>query len=138
MMFGRKELIDPDTGRYRIGGNTKVRVWQIFRNYKLDEATPYNAFRGCGESFDELEQKWIHGKFNPRLYELVFDGRLDADHEPENVYMMLQGARPIELSRAMYSLSIGDIIELDNNGRYLMVVGFGFEDITDKIKGPFQ
>ena len=128
---------DPATGRYTIGGNTPVRVWQVFSKISSVEAEPYRSFKGMGKSMEEFETKYIRGTFNPRMYDLVFDGRLDADHNPNCVWDMLQGGRPIELSQTMFSLSIGDIIELDGNGKYLMAVAWGFEDVTPYVKGVF-
>jgi len=133
----RSAKTDPDTGRYTIGGNTKVRVFQVFSKISTNEAEPYRAFKGMGESMEEFETKYIRGTFNPRMYDLVFDGRLDADHNPNRVWDILQGRRPIELSQAMFSLSIGDIVELDGDGKYLMAVAWGFEDVTPYVKGVF-
>ena len=66
-------------------------------------------------------------------YRLMWEGDLDIHGNPEGAFEVLQDYRPIETSRTMYSLSVGDIVDLD--GRLYFCDTFGFKDVTDILGG---
>ena len=121
--------VGPD-GRYKVGGDTHIKVYQIDREKTEDEEYRNRMFyRGMG--WDLAEKRGTAPK-DLSDYKLMWEGDLDVHGEPEGAYIVLQDRRPIETSQTMYSLSVGDIIAMD--GRYHFVDGFGFKDITDILE----
>ena len=88
----------------------KVRIYQI--NKELD--TENALFMG----FDFAEK---HGGVDPLTYSCVFDGNLDFS-DIEEVYALCNAEHPIGYYG--HSLSVSDIVELDNTCHFCDSIGF--------------
>ena len=93
----------------------KVRIYQI--NKELD--TENALFMG----FDFAEK---HGGVDPSVYKCVFDGSLNCS-DIEDVYALCNTEHPIGYNG--HSLSVSDIVELDNTCHFCDSIGF--KQLTD-------
>lgn len=93
----------------------KVRIYQI--NKVLD--TENALFMG----FDYAEK---HGGVDSSVYKCVFDGSLDCS-DIEDVYALCNTEHPIGYNG--HSLSVSDIVELDNTCHFCDSIGF--KQLTD-------
>lgn len=117
-----------EDGRYNVGGDTHIRVYQIGRD--MAEKLKDDGYKDYYKFMDwEFAQN--HG-FSKDHYTMVWEGDLDVHGSPEGVYMALQDYRPIETSRVMHSLSMSDIVEID--GKFYYCDDFGFKDVTAMFK----
>lgn len=105
----------------------KIRIYQI----NMDRDTNRMAFMNY-----EFANK--HG-FTPEIYDLVYDGDLDAENL-EDIYTILNiGKRPEDFKG--HSLSVSDIVELvkTDNSTFHFCDSFGWETInfdTTKVYNP--
>lgn len=118
---------DASQDRWKLGGDTHVKVYQVDPEND-DENDPRTRYFG---------RKWfgwekVKDEFNIDYYNQIWEGDLSANHSLDNVYDMLQDHRPIETSQAIFSLSVGDLVEMD--GQLYMVDRYGFTPISKSTK----
>ena len=120
---------DPDwdagAGRWKVGGDTHVKIYQISGK----------NLRGMPED-DPVYQYYLKHKFREdkedldlSYYDQTWEGDMNVHGKLEDLYGMMQEYRPIETSRTIYSLSVGDLVEMD--GKLYMVDDFGFSEVTN-------
>ena len=120
-----------EDGRYKIGGDTHLKVYQRdFERMKAGDEEYARRMMNLGLGWEFAEE---HGGA-PTMsdYKMMWEGDLNIHGDPEGAFSVLQDRRPIETSRTMYSLSVGDIVEM--NGRLYFCDDMGFMDVTDIIK----
>lgn len=125
----RGDESDPDwdagAGRWKTGGDTHVKIYQIsgknLRGMPEDDPT-YQYY---------MKHKWHDNKDDLDLsyYDQTWEGDMNVHGKLEDLYGMMQEYRPIETSRTIYSLSVGDLVEM--NGKLYMVDDFGFSEVTN-------
>ena len=114
-------------GRYKVGGDTYVKVYQIDAERAQNDEEYLNRMFSRRMGWDHAVEKGMEPK-DLKDYKLMWEGYLNIHGDAETAFAVLQDYRPIETSRTMYSLSSGDIIEID--GDLLFVDWFGFKDIN--------
>ena len=120
---------DPDwdamQGRWRTGGDTHVKIYQISgkKINDLPEDDPEYLYFMKHKFRDDKEG------LDLSYYDQQWEGDMNVHSNLDDLYGMMQDYRPIETSHKIYSLSVGDLIEMD--GKLYMVDDYGFSEIND-------
>lgn len=96
-------------------------------NYKIYQVDPHN----CDYAFEWWS--WAQDRFNFNDYELKYEGDIeveDVNKTLEDLFRIFNIERPQDFTG--HSLSVSDIIELDN--KYYYCDNVGWTDITKYIK----
>ena len=102
----------------------KLRAMKKFSIYQIREDAPDSRYIKFS-SLEMLEHLELRDKLSLELYEKVYEGEIEEPFDLEDIYCKFQGPKPEGYKG--HSLSISDLIEIDE--KFYYVDDFGFKEI---------